>query len=107
MISFIQEVSTWSCSILQEDNLNCDYVAISTSLGEHLKTVLIKDQEEVDRRLQEHFSTNKALSQAVSCAAATGAALLSKIPLHKHISSQEVCLSSANCFTEGVAATSF
>ena len=98
-------MSTWSSSILQEDN--CDYVAISASLGEILKTVLIKDQEEIDRRLQDHFSTNRALSQAVSCAAATGAALLSKIPLHKHITSQEVCLSSANCFTEGVAATSF
>ena len=100
-------MSTWSCSILQEDNLNCDFVAISASLSELLKTVLIKDQEEIDRRLQEHFSTNKALSQAVSYAVITGAALLSKIPLHKHIGSQEVCLSSANCFTEGVAATSF
>ena len=77
---------------MQEDNVDCDFVAMSTSLVEHLKTVLVKDQEEIDRSLQEHFSGNKALSQAVSCAAATAAALLSKIPLHKHITSQEVSL---------------
>lgn len=85
-------MSTWSASIAQGDNVDCDFVAISTSLGELLKTVLVKDQAEIDRRLQEHFNTNKALSQAVSCAAATATALLSKIPLHKHITSQEVCL---------------
>ena len=101
-------MSSWSSSVLPcEGTIDCDYVAISTSLGELLKAVLVSDQEEVDRRLQEHFNTNKALSQAVSCAVATGAALLSKIPLHKHISSQEVCLSSANWFTESVTATSF
>ena len=77
---------------MQEDNVDCDFVVMSTSLIEHLKTVLVKDQEEIDRRLQEHFNGNKALSQAVSCAAATAAALLSKIPLHKHIASQEVSL---------------
>ena len=69
--------------------------------------MLVRDQAEIDRRLQEHFNTNKALSQAVSCAAATASALLSKIPLHKHITFQEVCLSSVNYFTESVTATSF
>ena len=88
----IQEVSTWSASIVQEDNVDCDFAAMSMSLDEHLKTVLLKDQEEIDRKLQEQFSGNRALSQAVSCAAATAAALLSKIPLHKHITSQEVSL---------------
>ena len=75
---------------MQEDNAECDFAAISTSLGQLLKNVLVKDQEEIDHQLQEHFSTHKALSQAVSFATATAAALLSKIPLHKHITSQEV-----------------
>ena len=101
-------MSSWSSSVLPyEDTTDCDYLAVSASVGELLKALLVNDQEEIDRRLQEHFSSNKALSQAVSCAVATGAALLSKIPLHKHISSQEVCLSSANQFTESVTATSF
>lgn len=68
----------------------CDYAAISASLGQLLKAVLVKDQEEIDSRLQEHFDTNKAVSQAVSYVAATAATLLSKIPFHKHITSQEV-----------------
>ena len=85
-------MSAWSSSIVpvvlqDEDN---DFAAISTSVTELLKAILVKDQEEIDRRLQERFNTSKPLSQAVSYAAATGSALLSKIPLHKHITSQEV-----------------
>lgn len=100
-------MSAWCSSIIQTDDVSYDFVAISTSLSELLRTVVVRDQEEIDRRLQEHVNTDKTILQAVSYAAATGAALLSKIPLHKHITSQEVCQSSANCFTEGVTATSF
>lgn len=78
--------------MLQEDNTDIDFVAVSTSLSDLLKNILVKNQEEIDCKLQEHFNTSKALSQAVSYAAGSGAALLSKIPLHKHITSQEVWL---------------
>jgi len=55
-----------------------------------LKKVPVKNQKDVDQLLEGYVTSNKSLAQAVSYAAATAAAMLSKIPLYEHITIKEV-----------------
>jgi len=73
-----------------EADVERDFATTETSLNRVLKKVPVKNQKDIDRLLEENATFDKSLAQAVSYATAKAAAMLSKIPLYRHITFKEV-----------------